>query len=142
MAAVIGKNGSVKVSKGTSGTSSIETIAYVDSFSLNPSVETIDITAYGSTWRSRISGLRDWSGSFNLTLDRTDSGQLLILTKIEGSDSGGSDLAMRFYTTSVAYWGGTVIPTGFTVNSNVADKVTLSVNFQGNGALSYTAAGS
>lgn len=128
MAATAGKDGGVQI-----GTN---VITLVDSWSLNPSVELIDITAYGSTWRSRTSSLRDWSGSFNMTLDRSDGQQASILDQCE--DGTLADIALRFYTSTSTYWSGNARISGVTINSNVADKVSVSVNFSGNGALSYT----
>jgi len=138
MAATIGKSGSVSLSS-ISLAEEGNPVGYADSWTLNPTIDLIDITAYGATFRSRESGLRDWSGSVTCCLDRSDSGQLTILNRVE---SGTDDLYLRFKTSSIAYWGGKALPTGFAVNSNVADKIAVTFNFQGNGVLSYTSAAS
>jgi predicted secreted protein len=129
MAAYIGKNGSVR-----NGTA---LIGYVDSFTLNPSVEIVDITSYGSTWKDKAQTIRDWKGSITMTLDRSDTEQAALLGQIE---SGGTlaDVTLRLYITSQQRWQGNALLAGLTVNSKVSDKVGVSINFEGNGACAFS----
>jgi hypothetical protein len=123
MAAYRGADGSVTIAG--------EAVAYIDSWSLAPEIGTAEITAFGNSSR-----LRGWSGSFTGTLDRTDTDQADLIDQFEDGTLG--NIALRLQTTAAAYWGGTVRLTGMNVNSAVADKVSITFNFIGNGNLSYT----
>lgn len=129
MAAYLGKNGSVRVGA--------TKITLIDSWSINPSVEIVDITSYGSTFKNKVQTIRDWKASFTMTLDRSDAQQVNILSDLEGSSTDAGNIALRFYTSSAAYWSGNGLVAGITINSKVSDKVSVSVNVEGNGALTY-----
>jgi hypothetical protein len=128
MAAYRGADGSVTIAG--------EAVAYIDSWSLAPEIGTAEITAFGNSARAYSSTLRGWSGSFTGTLDRTDTDQADLIDQFEDGTLG--NIALRLQTTAAAYWGGTVRLTGMNVNSAVADKVSITFNFIGNGNLSYT----
>jgi predicted secreted protein len=131
MAALIGKDGSLRI-----GTN---VIGAIDTWSLNLSQGSAEITALSTeanTFRNYVQTIKEWSGSASGTLDLADSQQLTV----EQSATTGTFAvaALRFYTTLAAYWAGNAYITGITVNSRVDDKVSLSFNFQGTGAIAYT----
>jgi len=128
MAATAGKDG--KVGIGTAD------IAYMDSWSLNPSIGTAEITAFGDSAKAFGSTLREWTVNFSGTLDRSDTDQADLMDQFE--DGTLADIAIRCYTAAASYWSGNVRLTGQTVNSQVGDKVSISWTGQGNGALAYT----
>lgn len=129
MAAYIGKDGKVNI-----GTA---TVAYIDSWSLNPGIGTAEVTSFGDNSKGFRSTVREWAGSFTGTMDRSDTDQADLMDQFE--DGTLADIALRLHVAAATYWSGNVRLTGQTVNSAVADKVSITWEFQGNGDLSYTA---
>ena len=126
--ATIGKDGSVRIAANK--------IAYMDTWTLTPSIETADITAYGSSFHDRAHTLKDWTAEMSGTLDRSDTQQDAILDMCSSGALG--NIALRFYTHAASYWSGNGLLTGASVVSSIGDKVTMSYSFVGNGALSWT----
>lgn len=130
MSVIMGKNGSVRIGA--------TKLTYIDSFTLNLGADLVEITNYGSSgYKQRVAALKDWSGSFTASLDRTDTGQDAIISQFEGTGSP-STIALRFYTSSRAYWSGNALISGTPVTSNVNSKVGMTINFQGSGAISFS----
>ena len=130
MAAKMGKDGFVSLAGSTVAT------AYVDSWSLNAEVGTADVTGYGETAKSFIQTIRGFTVSCNMTLDRSDTGQDKIMQIFE-STASSTGVSLRLYDDSTSYWLGSVHPTGMAINSQIADKVSATLNFQGSSNLSY-----
>jgi len=128
MAATAGKDGYITVAGST--------VAYTDSWTLNPSIGTAEITGYGDTAKAYGSTLREWTATWTGTLDRTDAEQAALMDQFEDGTLG--DIAMRFYVLPATYWSGNMRMTGQTVNSQVGDKVSITWNAVGNGALAFT----
>lgn len=128
MAAYMGKDGEVSIAG--------ETVAYMDTWTLNANIGTAEITDYEDDTKTFDSTLKEWTCTFAGTLDRSDTDQADLMDQFE--DGTLADVAIRLETSAATYWGGNVRLTSMTVNSQVADKVSISWNAQGNGALSYT----
>lgn len=126
MAAIMGKDGSVKI-----GTSAI---AYIDSFTLNVSLENEDITAFGDKAHKRAHTLIDWTADASGTLDTADTQQAALLDQFKTGGTPGP-VEFRGYTGSSAYWVGSALLTSVSINSAVGSKVSVSYNFSGNGEL-------
>jgi hypothetical protein len=133
MAALMGKDGSVKIGAATVG--------YLDSWTLNPDVGTAEVSAYGDKDRQYVYTVKGWAGTASGTLDMADAQQLTLADQFDSAHTLAV-AALRFYTStgSFPYWGGNAYMTGMTVNSAVGDKVSVSFNFTGTGDLSYTTA--
>jgi hypothetical protein len=128
MAAYVGRDGYVTVGGST--------VAYIDSWSMNASIGTADITAFGNAARVYDQTIRDVSVTFSGTMDRSDAEQATLMDQFE--DAALADVAVRLYTQAANYWSGNVRVTGMTVNSAVGDKVSVTFNGVVNGALAYT----
>jgi len=133
MAALMGKDGSLKIGANTVG--------YLDSWALNPDIGTAEVSAYGDKDRQYIYTIKGWSGTASGTLDLADAQQLTLTDQFDSAHTLAV-AALRFYTSTGAfpYWGGNAWMTGMTVNSSIGDKVSVSFNFTGDGNLSYTTA--
>jgi len=130
MAATMGKDGFISVD-GTTGKP-----VYIDTWTLNAEIGTAEVTAYGNTSKAYVSTLRGWSVTCGGTLDRSDTtGQVVILNDFE-STATSTTLSLWLYD-STSHWQGEAYVTGETINSSVADKVTVSWTFQGTGNLTY-----
>jgi len=128
MAATVGKDGYVTVAGST--------VAYLDMWAINPSIDTPEITAFGNTSKAYGSALRGCAFNMGGTLDRTDAEQAALMDQFE--DGTLADIAVRFYIAPATYWSGNVRLQGQTVNSQVGDKVSITWNGVINGALAYT----
>lgn len=138
MAAIMGKDGFVSATSSTSGSTSA--MVYIDSWTLNPGVGTAEVTAFGDSWEAHKATIKNWNATASGTLETTGTGQSEMVTKIV---SNLNDVYPRFYvdnTTDFTYWGGAAILESWSINSAVKDRVGISMNFKGNGALSYTTA--
>lgn len=134
MSALMGKDGLIKIGAATIGN--------MDTWTLNPSVGTAEITAYGNTDRQYAYTIKDWAGTAGGTLDMADAQQLSMADQFDSAHTLAS-LALRFYTSTgvTTYWSGNAYLSDFSVRSQVADKVSVSFSFVGTGNLSYTTAG-
>jgi len=128
MAATVGKDGYFAIGAST--------VAFVDSWTVTPSIDTPEITAFGNSSKAYGSALRSWSITASGTLDRSDAEQASLMDQFEDGTLG--DIAMRFYFAAASYWSGNVRLTGQTINSQVADKVSISWTGNGNGNLAAT----
>lgn len=126
MAATAGVDGSIKI-----GTN---TIGYIDNFSLNINQGVADVSSLGTMWKQSIETVKDWSGSLSGSLDYADAAQKAIVDKFLGSDR--TTLELTFVVSSELTLTGAASLSSISVGASVSDKVTISCNFTGNGALS------
>ena len=122
MAAIIGKDGDIRIGSVTLS---------LDSWTLNPTFNTADITKFGNKTKVNVQTLAEWSAEGSGTLDTADAQQGALLDQFM-SGTGGSAVALRLYTrtaTSAVYWAGSAILTGANIQSTVGDKVTVSYSF-------------
>jgi hypothetical protein len=128
MAATLGRAGSVRVST--------TFVGFMDSWSIDESIDTAEVTAYGSSFKDNESTLKSWTASLSGTLDRSNATQQTLLDQFEDGTLG--NIAFRFYTSTRAYWSGNGRLTGNGITSAVGDKVAVSFSAIGNGALAFT----
>jgi predicted secreted protein len=129
MAATIGKDGGVRIGS--------TQISFIDSWSLNNTIETVDVTSYSDSTRVRKQTFKEWTADVSGTLDRSDAQQAALLDQFE--DGTLAEVNLRLYTGSSAYYAGSAILSGSSIESAVADRVNVSFSFQSAGDLSYTA---
>jgi hypothetical protein len=131
MAAAMGKDGFVSWGGNTTA------VAYVDSWTISPSLGTADVTAYGDSARAFISTLREWTATVSGTLDMSSTDQSYVLNDFT-STATSTSFEIRLYDRTTCYWSGSVLPVSAAINSQIGDKVTYTMNFQGTGNLAYT----
>ena len=129
MAATMGKDGFISIDGTTVKP------AYIESWTLTPSIDLAEVTAYGDVAKAYASTLRSWTVTCAGTLDRSDAKQLAALQQFE-STASSTAWALRLYD-STSYWSGSGYLTGATINSVVGDKVSVTFNFTGSSNLSY-----
>lgn len=133
MAAKMGKDGFISIAGTT------ERPAYIDNWTLNAEIGTVEVTAFGESARSYVSTLRGWSVTCGGTLDKSDTDQDAVLDLIAATSSP-SAVSLRLYDSS-SYWSGSGYLTSVSINSQVGDKVALTFNFLGSSNLSRTGDG-
>jgi predicted secreted protein len=131
MTALAGKGGKVLINTSTF-------VAEIDSWKIDSKAGTEDVTPFATdsstVWKTFVSTLKEWSGSFEGRLDLTDTnGQLAILNTY----LGGSATTAKFYIDATHYLTGSIIISGMGAASEVGGVVKVSVSFQGTGQLSY-----
>ena len=129
MSATIGKDGEVRIGS--------TVMAYMDTWSLNMTADVVEITAFGDTSKNRVQTFKDWTASMAGSLDRSDAQQAALLDQFE--DGTLSEVQVRLYTDAgSSYWYGSAVLNSSAVGSSVSDKVTVSFDFQGSGALNFS----
>lgn len=129
MAASAGVDGSIKI-----GTN---VVGYIDNFSLAINQGVADISSLGKMWKESLETVKDWSGSLSGSLDYEDAAQKAIVDKFLGSDR--TSVTLTFVISSDLTLEGTASLSSISIGANVSDKVTISCNFTGNGALAVPA---
>jgi len=118
--------------------STVASVASVRSFSVDREVQTIETTTMGSTNRSYLAGLAQFSGSLDVYLRDDDPGQTNFLSYVENPDSVAKiELYPSGETTGIKL-AGDIIVTGHSITSNFDGAVEASITFQGTGALTRT----
>ncbi len=127
MATHWGNEGQVKIG--------VNTVAEITSFEFTESVEPVDDTAMGDTYKTHIagSGIKEWSGSFECHWDEADTNGQHALTV-------GGSVTLNLYpegsTTGDIFWSGlaTITSRGQKQEMN-GSTIGVTFEFMGNGAL-------
>jgi len=136
MATLTGNNGAVTIGS--------TAIAAVRNFSIEITADTIETTTMGTDVRTYVQGLSSFSGSADIYFDPSE---------FDGAEStfnptaglvGASGVAVKLYiesnysSTSDYAFTGSVVVTGYTVNSSFDGMVEASISFQGTGATTFS----
>jgi len=128
--AVAGKNGKVVI--GTSGT---QKVVGIKNWSLELSLETLETTALGDDWKNYITGLKEWSAS--------SEGDYEVPTDTQGQEAlqtaflNGTTVTVKCYVDETNYYQGTAYISSLSIEDPVDDVVTISLEFTGNGELTF-----
>ena len=126
--ALAGKGGSIYIGANK--------VAEQGQWSLDLGAETLETTSFDSNgWKEYLAGLKEWSGSSEGNWNMSDTnGQLAI----QNAWLNGTTLAMEFKVSSTQKFAGNVLVTSIGVETPVGDKVSVSFEYQGTGALTPT----
>ena len=125
-----GEQGAIKFSDNGSA---VQLVAAVRNFTVDQETQAIESTVMGSTGRTYLGGLTQFSGSADCYCVDEDIGQDSLFASI-----GNNPAAIELYpsgTTTGVKLSGNVIITGHSITSNHDGMVELSITFQGSGAL-------
>lgn len=126
MSAYAGKDGVIKV-----GTNAI---GYIDNFSIAVNVTTSETNSLGKDWKEHIEAGRDWSGSLSGTLDYSDAAQKAIIDAVLTHST--TKLTGTFKVNDTLSFSGSFTVTSLSITGSWGDKIAVSFNFTGDGALS------
>lgn len=124
MAHYHGKDGGVNIGAALAG---------IGSWEINATGEVADTTGMDSSGaRELVAGITGWGGSFEATWDSTDTP----FTSL----AAGTSFTGTFYchSASTINFVGDCIVTGFRMRTDITDKISYAVDFEGTGALSAT----
>jgi len=134
MAAAMGRDGFVSFGDGGATDGTTESVAYLDSWTLNASIGTAEVSPYGADSKEFLQTLRDATVTAAGTLDKGSTEQEHVLSHFDTTTHGL--VYLRLYD-STSFWLLKAYATGVTVGSNVGDKVAVSYTFQGTSNLDY-----
>ena len=112
---------------------SVTAVASIISFSVSQSGDTIETSAMGSTSRTYIPGLTNFTGTMSLFFRDDDAAQSALFSA-PGAAAATVELFPSGRTTGVKL-SGEVIITSHEISADNAGAVTAEVGFQGTGAL-------
>jgi predicted secreted protein len=135
MALLTGNDGSLVVGSAT--------VAALRNFSIEQTADTIETTTMGKDVRTYVKGMSAWSGSADIYFDDGLSSTSTFFPAVSGTSVGGSPVVLKAYVNQAATgndiaFTGTVIITGFTVNSAMDGIVEASISFQGSDTLNFS----
>lgn len=127
--AIAGKAGKVIIGTGTSK------VVGIKSWSLELSLDTLETTALGDDWKNYIAGLKEWSasseGDYEVTSDTT--GQEALQTAF----LNGTAVTLKLYVDATNYYTGSAYINSLSIEDPVDDVVNISIEFTGNGTLTF-----
>lgn len=129
--AIAGKKGKVAI-----GTDDPVTVVGIKNWSLELSTDTLETTALGDDWKNYITGLIEWTAS--------SEGDYSVETDAEGQAAlqeaflAGETVDLKLYVDDTHYYSGEAIINSLSIEDPVDDVVNISIEFTGNGELSFT----
>lgn len=109
----------------------------LDSWTLNRSRDLHETTVYGSTWRTRKPGLRDWNAQCSGIYNYGDANQESVRDKLEDGTTATLTVEFRVDGSSSMYSGAAHIASDV-ITTNLGDMIRWQCNVTGSGALTYT----
>lgn len=128
-----GLTASVKVGSGQSA----KTIAYISGVDLSLEKEIIEILAFGMKYKEKVPAVKDWSASIEGTVALAEGG-----TQKEFYDAfeSGDPLTLGIYLDDSNYFEGTGYVSSVEISAAPDDKISLSAEVAGSGAVVLTLA--
>jgi predicted secreted protein len=137
MATLTGNNGAVSIN-------GIAVLA-VRNFSIEMTADTVETSVMGTDVRTYLTGMSSFSGSADVYFDSSDYDTNEATFNPTAGLVGASGVTGKFYvlldatSTNVDQaFTGTIIVTGYTVNSSMDGMVEASISFQGSGATTFS----
>jgi predicted secreted protein len=114
-------------------------MAFSDGWQISTSLDMSDKSAQGDSWKSANPGLASWNGSFSGSFVAGNTEQKAFIDNIVNAAPGTKLTDVKFLLdASTNAYTGDIFITGISINAALSDNVKLTVNFQGDGALSLT----
>lgn len=137
MATLSGNDGAITVGS--------TTVACVRSFSVEMTSDTIEKTCMGNDTRQYVKGLSSFSGSADIYFDPAEFDSAETTFNPTTGAVGDSAIAFKGYIDQDAsndiVFQGSIIVTGYTVNSSFDGMVEASISFQGTGGTTFSTTG-
>lgn len=126
-------------------------VGYMDTWSLSPELEPLEITGYGESHKQYTAGVRNWNVTFSGTLDRANVRQRAVLDKILNTGStdlprhtvymivqqGTSGTGVPAAGATSQYWSG-IVYANATINAQIGDRINVTFNGVSHDDLTYT----
>ena len=114
-------------------------VSFTDGWSIDVSLDMADTTSQGDNWKKAIPGTAGATGSFSGHFVAGNTEQKAFFDNIVSATPGTKLTDVKFLLdSSTNAFVGNIYITGLSVPTNVGDKVSFTVNFQVDDALSLT----
>lgn len=128
-----GLTASVKIGTGTTA----KTVAYISGVDLSLEKEIIEILAFGMQYKEKVPAIKDWSASTEGTVAlAAGSTQKELYDAFESGDA----VTLGIYLDEKNYFEGTGYVSSFEISAAPDDKISLSAEIAGSGAVTLTLA--
>ena len=114
------------------------TVGYVTDWNVDAGIESVDVTGLGDSNRVFSKVLNNFSCSFTLIMDDTDTDQIAFRTAALSATGVVSDITIYSNATDYYTLPATAHVESYTESLPVGDVVRASVTIRANGATSYT----
>lgn len=129
MAIMRGCDGELKIGTAKAG--------YIDSFDLAINNGIADVSSIGKEWTESMETNKSFSGSCSGTLDTSDPAQAKLLDAL--LESSEEELTIELKVAANVKLSGKIKASGASINATHGDKVSVSFNYTGSGALTKSA---
>ena len=128
--AIAGKSGKITINSTTP-----ITVLGMKNWSIDLSLDTLETTALGDSWKNYITGLKEWTGSGegDFDISTENSGQ----EELQNAYLNGTEVEVKFYVDETHFYSGNAIISSLSVEDSVEDIVSISIEFTGTGAISF-----
>ena len=117
-------------------------IGYIDTWSLSITQGTAEVSQIGTRAKAFIPTSTEWSGSLSGTFAYGDTEQKALVDALVGTTVTAPLDAVFLKAGAEGHFTGKIIPSGASINAAHGDKISISFNFQGTGALTVASAAS
>lgn len=128
-----GLTASVKIGSG----STAEVLGYISGVDLSLEKEIIEILAFGMTYKEKVPAVKDWSASVEGTVAFVTNGSQ---EKLWDAFEDGTALTLGIYLDDTNYFEGTGYVSSLEISASPDDKISLSAEIAGSGAVVLTLA--
>lgn len=129
-----GLTASVKLGASPSG----EVLAYISGVDLSLEKEIIEILAFGMQYKEKVPAIKDWSASVDGTVAlAADNTQKQLYDAFES----GEGIVLGVYLDTDTYFEGTAYVSSFGISASPDDKINLTAELAGSGAVVLNLAG-
>jgi len=103
---------------------------------INLGVDALDVTALGDDWKKFLAGLKEWSASAEgfYSVHTDTLGQ----KALQDAYLASTEVSLKLFVNATNFYSGSAFISGLSVEDPVDDTVSISFEFQGTGALTYT----
>lgn len=130
MSVLAGKDGAVRLSG--------KKIGYIDNYSLSIEQGTSEVSSFEEQWKTFVGTAKGFSGSFSGTFDYGNTQQKSIIDNLISANASTS-VTLNFKVSASLSLTGTAWISNASIGAAHGDKITISFNFQGSGALAAAA---
>lgn len=129
--AFTGLTASVKIGASPSS----ETLAYISGVDLSLEKEIIEILSFGMQYKEKVPAIKDWSASIDGTVALSTDGTQ---KKLYDAFESGDPLTLGIYLDENTYFRGTGYVSTFSISAAPDDKISLTAELAGSGAVTLT----
>ena len=128
MAVLTGKSGTITFASGYA--------AHCNSWTVEIATDIFEDTALGDSWRTRVVGINNWTGSYDCALDESVLSDDISYMGIGESITVAAEAHFK-YAGATGVIAGSIIITGATLNASTSGVNTISCTFEGSDAPSF-----